>query len=103
MDWEKTLSALAAAGPQATGAAFIFAVLIYMRQQEKGVREELTQSLQRLQEDKKLLQAQVAALELALRVKEEEIDKIRAERRQAEDALDRERRLADRFREGLTQ
>lgn len=96
------LTALAAAGPQATGAAFIFAVLIYMRQQEKGMREELSQSLQRLQEDKKLLQSQVAALEAVLKSKEEEIDRVRAERRVVEDALDREKRLADRFREGLT-
>lgn len=82
-------------GYQTTMIGGVLLLFFYLRRQEAGVRNDINTSLQRLQKDKELLEAQIKELQAELDQKESEIDKVRRERREAEDTATRESRRAD--------
>lgn len=93
-DLDRVVSALGSSGPQFTAIAMALALYGYIRAQEKAAREEIKQSIQTLQQDKAGLQKEIKELQELLRAKEAEIDRVRLERRAAEDRADRAGRTA---------
>lgn len=82
-------------GYQTTMIGGVLLLFFYLRRQEAGVRNDINTSLQRLQKDKELLEAQIKELQAELDQRESEIDRVRRERREAEDTATRESRRAD--------
>jgi hypothetical protein len=66
----------------------VLLLFFYLRRQEAGLRQDINVSLQRLQQDRKEMQARLDAQEI-------EIDKERRGRREAEDEATKQRRRAD--------
>lgn len=85
---DKVLDILGAAGYPSGFAGIVLMLLFYLRKQESGIRADINGSIQRLQAEK-------ADLEAKLDARDEEIDLIRKERRDAEDREDKQRRRAD--------
>lgn len=93
---DKLWAALMSNAYPTTMVSGLILLVIYLRKQESGVRTELNTTLQRLQREKEALQALVDRLEAEAQKREEDVDKLRAERRAAEDREDVEKRRADR-------
>ena len=97
-------SFLTTIGPAGYPTSLLGGVLMlffYLRKQEAGVRNDIVLSLQRLQGDKEALQRSIDLLKAELDVRETEIDKLRAERRELEDKAYNESRRADNALESL--
>lgn len=95
MDLDKLWGAVIANGSPGVVVTGLMMLLVYLRKQESGVRIELNTTLQRLQREKEALQAIIDKLEAEARLREEEIDRLRQLRREAEDKLVAESRRAD--------
>lgn len=95
MELDKLWEAIVANGSPGVLVTGLIMLLVYLRKQEAGVRVELNTSLQRLQREKEALQAIIDKLEAEARQREDEIDRLRDARRDAEDKLVLEKRRAD--------
>lgn len=92
---EKLIDILGTAGYPSGIVGVCLMVLFYIRKQESGVRADINGSLQRLTAEKLDLQDEIDSLEDKIRLKEEEIDLLRKERREAEDRETQQRRRAE--------
>lgn len=85
---DKFLEILGTAGYPSGFVGIVLMLLFWVRKQESGIRTDINGSLQRLTTD-------IEAKNIELHEKEEEIDTLRKERRDAEDREDKQRRRAD--------
>ena len=85
---DKCLDILGTAGYPSGIVGIVLMLLFYLRKQESGVRTDINGSLQRLT-------AENLDLKDELQGKEEIIDTLRKERREAEDREDKQRRRAE--------
>jgi hypothetical protein len=95
MEFEKIWAAILANGSPGVVVTGLMMLLVYLRKQESGVRVELNTTLSRLQREKDALQATIDRLDAEAREREEEFDKLRKARRDAEDLCALEKRRAD--------
>jgi Tfp pilus assembly protein PilN len=95
MEPGKLWDAVVANGSPGVVVTGVMMLLVYLRKQESGVRVELNTTLQRLQREKEALQAIIDKLEAEARLREEEIDRLRQLRREAEDKMVAEKIRAD--------
>ncbi|TSE15395.1 hypothetical protein B1A87_005210 [Arthrobacter sp. KBS0703] len=95
VDVEKVWGAVVANGSPGVLITGLMMLLVYLRKQESGVRVELNTSMARLQREKEALQATIDRLEAEARQREQEFDKLRKARRDAEDATEIQRRRAE--------
>lgn len=85
---DKFLDILGTAGYPSGIVGIVLMLLFYLRKQESGVRTDINGSLQRLTAENLDLKDEILE-------KEEMIDTLRKERREAEDREDKQRRRAD--------
>ena len=85
---DKFLDILGTAGYPSGIVGIVLMLLFYLRKQESGVRTDINGSLQRLT-------AENLDLKDEIREKEDEIDTLRKERREAEDREYKQRRRAE--------
>lgn len=85
---DKFLDILGTAGYPSGIVGIVLMLLFYLRKQESGVRSDINGSLQRLT-------AENLDLKDEIREREDEIDRLRTLRREAEDREDKQRRRAE--------
>lgn len=85
IDPQKILDVLGSAGSQTTAASLALMLFFYLRRQEKEVRKEYLETIKRLQAERAALLAEIRDLQKELDDREEDLDRERKARRDAED------------------
>lgn len=92
---DKLIEILGTAGGPTTVIGVCLTLLFWIRRQENGVRTDINGSIQRLTVEKENQQAELEDLKDELEEKEDLIDKLREQRREAEDRETEQKRRAD--------